>query len=425
MTGPDHPRSRGVYFTAARSMPACQGSSPLARGLPGPPSILPCRPRIIPARAGFTAPPASWASPGPDHPRSRGVYSPTLQVTSTCPGSSPLARGLPRTHNGLVGRSGIIPARAGFTAGRAAGPAGAADHPRSRGVYLRRPVRVGGVRGSSPLARGLLTSLPSRVVTIRIIPARAGFTSRSPAPPRRTPDHPRSRGVYSDFFPAMSVPCGSSPLARGLPGVLDTKSPRSWIIPARAGFTWCTVGRRRPRPDHPRSRGVYGASCDHPGCEAGSSPLARGLHRVQDGGLALGGIIPARAGFTRRAWPRPDASGDHPRSRGVYRLLSHVRGRLPGSSPLARGLPHPRRGQTGHGRIIPARAGFTRAWIVSSPPAQDHPRSRGVYTGNAINGRKDTGSSPLARGLHHPRTIWSIQSRIIPARAGFTRAVAC
>ena len=70
----DHPRSRGVYCLAAGSGSPWRGSSPLARGLP----LLFDRSnhmrRIIPARAGFTGSPPSSRGPGPDHPRSRGVY---------------------------------------------------------------------------------------------------------------------------------------------------------------------------------------------------------------------------------------------------------------------------------------------------------------------------------------------------------------
>ena len=50
----DHPRSRGVYSTAARASRALTGSSPLARGLREPLLGLKVDVGIIPARAGFT-----------------------------------------------------------------------------------------------------------------------------------------------------------------------------------------------------------------------------------------------------------------------------------------------------------------------------------------------------------------------------------
>ena len=51
---------------------------------------------------------------------------------------------------------------------------------------------------------------------------------------------------------------------------------------------------------------------------SGSSPLARGLQRAAFVAEAVGRIIPARAGFTRVHLILVDGAGDHPRSRGVY-----------------------------------------------------------------------------------------------------------
>ena len=51
--------------------------------------------------------------------------------------------------------SRIIPARAGFTYPQSTDKVDRKDHPRSRGVYRRRPRRRFQLRGSSPLARGL------------------------------------------------------------------------------------------------------------------------------------------------------------------------------------------------------------------------------------------------------------------------------
>ena len=111
----DHPRSRGVYGDALLADGLVDGSSPLARGLPAPREKFPRNFRIIPARAGFT-PARAARSPGPsDHPRSRGVYHTAASPPSTGPGSSPLARGLHIRDSRQRIRHGIIPARAGFT----------------------------------------------------------------------------------------------------------------------------------------------------------------------------------------------------------------------------------------------------------------------------------------------------------------------
>ena len=104
--------------------------------------------------------------------------------------------------------------------------------------------------------------------------------------------------------------------------------------------------------------------------EAGSSPLARGLLVPVAGGGGEPGIIPARAGFTSRRSPACTRSSDHPRSRGVYRAQS-MRVMSPwGSSPLARGLLRLARYAEAIGGIIPARAGFTAATRLASVGAR-------------------------------------------------------
>ena len=74
---------------------------------------------------------------------------------------------------------------------------------------------------------------------MRIIPARAGFTTiLMAAPYERT---------------------GSSPLARGLHALKTYRPVRKRIIPARAGFTKQVQAYAGNMRDHPRSRGVYGS----------------------------------------------------------------------------------------------------------------------------------------------------------------------
>ena len=213
------------------------GSSPLARGLLPLGAVGPPLPGIIPARAGFTRRSSRTGARWPDHPRSRGVYQGRDRPDPRRGGSSPLARGLPG--GDLPGEisGGIIPARAGFTHDRRHHRQARPDHPRSRGVY----------RGESV----------AEDVDLRIIPARAGFTWRPTPSTTGWLDHPRSRGVY--VWPCRGPPAirGSSPLARGLRGLVRGGGVDDGIIPARAGFTHHGPGLGRPPPDHPRSRGVY------------------------------------------------------------------------------------------------------------------------------------------------------------------------
>ena len=402
----DHPRSRGVYIPAILSWAWRRGSSPLARGLPGPAPPRRRDPRIIPARAGFTAARPAVGPSGGDHPRSRGVYSVLYRGKVIGTGSSPLARSL--LHPPPDGR---LPDR---------------DHPRSRGVYFLPLVCVCARLGSSPLARGLPSAVMARVADERIIPARAGFTEhRGPGGPHGG-DHPRSRGVYVKHRRPAKRAVGSSPLARGLRPKPHPVRRRAGIIPARAGFTsrtWATVGRG-----------------------GGSSPLARGLRPLPRVLFPRRRIIPARAGFTgpcggvtattwgssplarglRSAYPYADMTPmDHPRSRGVYTARSHSATRWHGSSPLARGLRDHGPVQSADGRIIPARAGFTAVPGASDDGGQDHPRSRGVYLNPAFGRSPPGGSSPLARGLRVTLYLGDCRERIIPARAGFTRAHGC
>ena len=192
-----------------------------------------------------------------------------------------------------------------------------------------------------------------------IIPARAGFTQCSIMKVRAYTDHPRSRGVYSRIEKAPASPVGSSPLARGLLPVHTSRVKALRIIPARAGFTRWVRSHFQKAADHPRSRGVYSNDLVVRDAEPGSSPLARGLPKLPERG--------------------PKSGTDHPRSRGVYTTIRSLFSELTGSSPLARGLRRAVRVLFRPGRIIPARAGFTPKDSGSRFAGSDHPRSRGVY----------------------------------------------
>ncbi|EGQ73021.1 hypothetical protein HMPREF9062_2123 [Actinomyces sp. oral taxon 448 str. F0400] len=254
-------------------------------------------------------------------------------------GSSPLARGLPRSGSCRASWSRIIPARAGFTTGRTQSAPHPEDHPRSRGVYDHPQTRLLRRDGSSPLARGLLTA--NQISHVRV------------------KDHPRSRGVYLVILVLSIISSGSSPLARGLQPRRGAPTRGRGIIPARAGFTLLIVLDAPCQRDHPRSRGVYTRAACREALSGGSSPLARGLLSEQRATQRVRGIIPARAGFTPVCCAPSGRGGDHPRSRGVYRCFGWRSTRRSGSSPLARGLPCTVRPIRVVAGIIPARAGFT------------------------------------------------------------------
>ena len=314
---------------------------------------------IIPARAGFTSSRPTATPIRPDHPRSRGVYR-RVRLTRACgPGSSPLARGLLFLAFRTHNSVRIIPARAGFTHNRITCANAVQDHPRSRGVYALRALRLSGLH--------------------RIIPARAGFTDGQGRQPAGRGDHPRSRGVYAKRLVKTDIDAGSSPLARGLLILFGSDGGGDGIIPARAGFTPQRNRSSQPVSDHPRSRGVYPISRTCFQNRPGSSPLARGLRRWEPPANSVTRIIPARAGFTGIDSRWHDQWGDHPRSRGVYEPTSWPPSTTRGSSPLARGLRELARLGELRLRIIPARAGFTCESEDADGPCRDHPRSRGVY----------------------------------------------
>ena len=212
-------------------------------------------------------------------------------------------------------------------------------------------------------------------------------------------DHPRSRGVYDQPVTHEMECAGSSPLARGLLPEAALAVLGRRIIPARAGFTPSLMMSFGLYGDHPRSRGVYTCSESRSSTVTGSSPLARGLPPEVLWRPIEHRIIPARAGFTGVRSGTRDARWDHPRSRGVYREERINGDHFGGSSPLARGLHHPPLPSPFLARIIPARAGFTPVRRTPSWRWPDHPRSRGVYCASRIMGSRMSGSSPLARGL--------------------------
>ena len=112
------------------------------------------------------------------------------------------------------------------------------DHPRSRGVYVGDVNVEHRVFVDHPRSRGVYEEVMAKKYYGRgIIPARAGFTAGTVRPQDLGRDHPRSRGVYyaGGFDSKMTE--GSSPLARGLPITIVSKEGVKGIIPARAGFT--------------------------------------------------------------------------------------------------------------------------------------------------------------------------------------------
>ena len=213
------------------------GSSPLARGKPGHRGGRGRPLRIIPACAGETRRPRAASTRTPDHPRLRGGNAAVGGGVGGDDGSSPLARGKPKTgwFGGVEYR--IIPACAGETASAEYRILPYGDHPRLRGGNSTAMRYMRSAPGSSPLARGKLVTKRGFHVPERIIPACAGETPQSTPHRYRIGDHPRLSGGNDSIHSASLPDRGSSPLARGKRLAGRGRGQGRRIIPACAGET--------------------------------------------------------------------------------------------------------------------------------------------------------------------------------------------
>ena len=216
------------------------------------------------------------------------------------------------------------------------------------------------------------------------------------------PNHPRSCGANIECRQDIAEAYGSSPLVRGQPLREIPLISHLRIIPARAGPTRWWIPPTSFRADHPRSCGANALITICTCSESGSSPLVRG-QRGRTGGTQLHlRIIPARAGPTVRFALGQTVSKDHPRSCGANLSVQPGSMLMSGSSPLVRGQPTYRSLATMTSRIIPARAGPTRPTGPHRSPRSDHPRSCGANQAVQRGRLRQCGSSPLVRGQPLP-----------------------
>ena len=274
--------------------------------------------------------------------------------------------------------------------------------------------------GSSPLTRGKPDTGPATCPPARLIPAHAGKTYRMRWPHARQGAHPRSRGEnMTGGSPAASTP-GSSPLTRGkLPLRVHARSRRR-LIPAHAGKTDAALPRPLRKRAHPRSRGENSASALAFSRPHGSSPLTRGKRQLPQPRPRAGRLIPAHAGKTWSPLAPMTATWAHPRSRGENWCGCCRLCRGGGSSPLTRGK---RRGgfvRFARCRLIPAHAGKTALRGLRAAGRPAHPRSRGENGNRSQGSARSAGSSPLTRGKLPFGWACSTTSRLIPAHAGKT-----
>ena len=354
-----HPRSRGENVDDVHIHDVQQGSSPLTRGKPPRPPRPANLCGLIPAHAGKTLRRSRRRIRRRAHPRSRGENSAWTGPQARGWGSSPLTRGKLNIMDAAEDVKGLIPAHAGKTVCLGVDLATDRAHPRSRGENLEVAGHEFNFGGSSPLTRGKPLVGAQGLARVGLIPAHAGKTTGRSAGPCARGAHPRSRGENHTGRWAGRGLQGSSPLTRGklLPALISETA--GGLIPAHAGKTGSVELICFVWSAHPRSRGENGWWASDDNTRRGSSPLTRGKRLVGLRRQHAPRLIPAHAGKTS-AWSAPAGGrGAHPRSRGENAAGIASVALTQGSSPLTRGKPIDVAGlQTGI-RLIPAHAGKT------------------------------------------------------------------
>ena len=336
-------------------------------------------------------------------------------------GSSPQVRGTPLVDSSHRCRSGLIPAGAGNTSSTRSPARRSRAHPRRCGEHPHEVLRSVCHPGSSPQVRGTRGHRPRPRPPSRLIPAGAGNTSvpRIAAPPVEA--HPRRCGEHETETWEATLDQGSSPQVRGTHGDPVCGHQNGGLIPAGAGNTTNSCGRRASSRAHPRRCGEHRAIGQHQRVYEGSSPQVRGTRVPRDVVGDLAGLIPAGAGNTSCPAPTGRPTGAHPRRCGEHPPGHRGHGRHVGSSPQVRGTrPGAEHRVVGVG-LIPAGAGNTGQLGSPAWPSRAHPRRCGEHRWGAHLGLSGDGSSPQVRGTR-PRSWRPPQLLgLIPAGAGNTR----
>ena len=152
----------------------------------------------------------------------------------------------------------------------------------------------------------------------------------------------------------------------------------------------------------------------------GSSPRVRGKPGPTLGRNSPSRLIPARAGKTSGSTGAAKSAPAHPRACGENSCQLRNPRHFLGSSPRVRGKRCIAYRDTLNSGLIPARAGKTNATSWRHPSASAHPRACGENAFNAASILRAAGSSPRVRGKLEPSGLPSAVLGLIPARAGKT-----
>ena len=296
-------------------------------------------------------------------------------------------------------------------------------HPRACGENGRPVPPCPVLPGSSPRVRGKRWHRACNHSSLNLIPARAGKTTPSPPATCAVTAHPRACGENWTRASIIHPPKGSSPRVRGKPGRACPPGEGPGLIPACAGKTRC----RRPTGEevtaHPRACGENLDRCGEHGPDDGSSPRVRGKRLFVPCSPLPHRLIPARAGKTRAVRRGCRRRPAHPRVCGENLSSEYTETDWAGSSPRVRGKRAPESAPRPSLGLIPARAGKTPRPGQRARRGAAHPRACGENKRvNAIQSCS-TGSSPRVRGKLPVSGARGRARGLIPARAGKTRGL--
>ena len=232
-----HPRACGENAVPGALVIIAAGSSPRMRGKLSRSISSSGWGRLIPAHAGKTRGGGGVGYFAGAHPRACGENGAPNRTKPTEWGSSPRMRGKPSSVATRSLSDRLIPAHAGKTRRRWVRVAEARAHPRACGENIFQVINGHAYRGSSPRMRGKLHLVCVGIVFPGLIPAHAGKTISSSWALRPLRAHPRACGENFVRMLCPPVVVGSSPRMRGKPKSIFTTSRPTGLIPAHAGKT--------------------------------------------------------------------------------------------------------------------------------------------------------------------------------------------
>ena len=254
---------------------------------------------------------------------------------------------------------------------------------------------------------------------VGLIPACAGKTGSTPTP-SPTAAHPRVCGENLADELTELKPGGSSPRVRGKLKRARGFARCVWLIPACAGKTSSASPRPGVPAAHPRVCGENVGSLHGPLIRRGSSPRVRGKRVVSVFAVGDARLIPACAGKTPHPPIGARARRAHPRVCGENGARGGVVVLVAGSSPRVRGKPQVRQDRVRTRGLIPACAGKTPTRAAPTLRSPAHPRVCGENTVDVHAEASVRGSSPRVRGKPGGRRAHRPRGRLIPACAGKT-----